>query len=318
MNLIWSDKSERILPDTFIKTIFRIFTQFEPYTQQDAQEFLMVFLDKLDMELSQFKPDFKLMNLFRGSYKYLNRCQECSFASENVDFFTQLNISIPDEVIDPWLALQLSEEEQGFLAKAESGVWKMVKKAGGSKPAINLYHSLQGFVTRQTIEKFCSRCNSIQKHNTHIQIESLPDYLIISLKRFKYSFWSSKISDQVYLTKNLMFAKLQQTGEEYVLAAVIEHGGFVFRGHYKIYLHHAEEWWLLNDKKVRKSSFEEVFNAQAYIMMYVKKRVWEQLKNSNEEEAKKVSENQLDRNEEMIMTQRLTGWFSQLNIFRNK
>jgi len=103
-----------------------------------------------------------------------------------------------------------------------------------------------------------------------------------------------------------------------VLAAVIEHGGFVFRGHYKIYLQHSEEWWLLNDKKVRKSSFEEVFNAQAYIMMYVKRSVWEELKNSSsEEEAKKVSESRIDANEDMILTQKLAGWFSQYNIFRN-
>lgn len=290
--MIWSDDLKRIVPENFVKIIFRYFQQFEPHTQQDAQEFLMAFLDKIDSEISQFDQNFKLLNLFKGDYKYVNRCLNCNLSSENIDSFTQLSISIPNEGgIDPWLSNQLSEEEQKILNKAQMGLWNIVKSVKGNKQDINIYHCLRGFVEQQTIEKFCDRCCTLTSHTTRIKMESLPDYLIISLKRFRYSYWSSKISDQVYLTETLHFSKIQQKEEEYKLAAVIEHGGFVIRGHYKIYLKQKDDWWLLNDKKVRKSSFEEVFNAQAYILMYIKSSVLQEISNSgNKEEESKQPE----------------------------
>lgn len=272
-----------------MKLIFNYFRQFEPHTQQDAQEFLMAFLDKIDSEISQFHQDFKLLNLFKGDYKYVNRCLSCSLSSENIDSFMELSISIPnDGGLDPWLSNQLSEEEQAILNKNQSGFWNMISSVKGNKQNINIYHCLKAFVEQQNIEKFCDRCGTLTNHITRIKMESLPDYLIISLKRFRYNYWSRKISDQVYLTETLQFSKLQQTNAEYKLTAVIEHGGFVIRGHYKIYLKQSDDWWLLNDKKVRKSSFEEVFNAQAYILMYTKASVLQDFSSSQakDEESK--------------------------------
>jgi ubiquitin C-terminal hydrolase len=147
----------------------------------------------------------------------------------------------------------------------------------GNKASVNLsvYDCLNYFVGDQIIEKNCERCQQVAPHNAKIKFNSLPDYLILSFKRFKYNYWSSKVSDQVYLTKSLEMKIIDdgiEEDSEYELTAVIEHYGFVFRGHYKIYLNNQGEWWLLDDKTIKKIDFSTVFNSQAYIALYTRRR----------------------------------------------
>jgi ubiquitin C-terminal hydrolase len=269
-----------IIPENFVQSIYENFKYFPPKTQQDAQEFLTVFLDKLDSEIaSNFKEVGFVQKLFQGQYTYLNKCNDCGYESQNIDFFSQLNLSISDLNV---MSEEFFTEEESEIINNPNGIQKIFSylKQKTTKKSVNLsvYDCLKFFFGHQEIEKFCEVCANMAFHSTHIQINSLPDYLLISFKRFKYNYWSSKISEQVYLSKDLEFKILDPNIDQesdYVLTAVIEHSGFAFQGHYKIYLNLNNTWWVLDDKSVYQTDFATVFRSQAYISLYTRRKAWD-------------------------------------------
>ncbi len=103
----------------------------------------------------------------------------------------------------------------------------------------------------------------------------MPKNLIFMLKRFKYCLWGSKIDTYVYFPKLLQIPKqflAQDTNRErYELFAVVQHSGFLWRGHYVAYcLARNGKWMLFNDGKVIEVSEERVREAQAYLLFYRK------------------------------------------------
>ena len=268
-----------IEPVKFVESVYQNFNYFQPKTQQDAQEFLTVFLDKLATEIANHLnlPGF-IDTLFKGQYTYQNQCLQCDLESENVDFFIQLNLSITELNVEDE---KYFTDEEKFLLDDKGSLKKLMswmnyaRNGAAANLRLSIYDCLKYFVGNQIIERNCERCQEIVKHDVKIKLDSLPDYLILSFKRFKYNYWSSKVSDQVYLAKSLEMKIIDQSIEEdsqYELTAVIEHYGFVFRGHYKMYLNNHGEWWLLDDKTIKKVDFSTVFNSQAYIALYTRKR----------------------------------------------
>jgi hypothetical protein len=59
------------------------------------------------------------------------------------------------------------------------------------------------------------------------------------------------------------------------VVAVVEHWGFTFKGHYQVYINFYGEWWIFNDKRYKKCSFQKVFKAQPYIALYAQKEKWD-------------------------------------------
>lgn len=227
----------------------------------------MTLIDKIDSELKNNQNLIK--STLEGSYIYKHTCKTCNSTSENTDYFRELNIQIPQSVPNiNTLDSLMSEVEINIISKQRPDFFDLFDIFSKEKARINLYYCLFSYFFNSSTQKFCSFCNEVKDHLTNISMDKYPEYLIISLKRFKYRYWNRKISDKVFMPSLLDFQKLMENGARYELQALIEHSGFSFRGHYKIYILHSGQWWLCNDSKVRKCLFEEVFTSQAYISLY--------------------------------------------------
>lgn len=95
------------------------------------------------------------------------------------------------------------------------------------------------------------------------------------LKRFKYGLWGSKIDTYVNFPNILEIpGQLMADGSssmKYELFAVVQHSGFLWRGHYVAYcLGKNGKWMLFNDAKVKEVSEQTVREAQAYLLFYRK------------------------------------------------
>jgi Ubiquitin C-terminal hydrolase len=127
---------------------------------------------------------------------------------------------------------------------------------------------LNSYFQPQTTEYFCGNCKKVTEHQISISIKDYPKYFIMSLKRFRYTRWNTKLSDRVFLPEKLDFLSFLNVDKQYELVAVLEHIGFFFRGHYKAYVKKKREWFLVDDKKIKKCLFGDVFMAQPYIFVY--------------------------------------------------
>ena len=264
---LFSSSSKTINPKVFISQCFQQFPQFPAYTQQDSEEFLMALIEKLDSELKS-SPNL-IKTTIEGCYSYKYTCKACNHASQNTDYFRELNLQIPQDVPNiNTLDSLMSEVEISIIAKQRPSFFELFDLFSKEKARINLYYCLFSYLFNSNTQKFCAFCNEVKDHSSNISMVKFPEYLIISLKRFKYRYWNRKISENVFMPNLLDFSKLMENGAQYELQGVIEHTGFSFRGHYKAYILRSGEWWLCNDSKTRKCSFEEVFTSQAYISLY--------------------------------------------------
>lgn len=265
--LLFSSDPKTINPKAFISQCFQQFPQFSAYTQQDSEEFLMALLDKLDSELKN-NPNL-IKTTLEGCYTYKYACKVCNCTSENTDYFRELNLQIPQSVPNiNTLDSLMSELEISIISKQRPNFFELFDLFSKENARINLYYCLFSYFFNSNTQKFCTYCNEVKDHSTNISMTRFPEYLIVSLKRFKYRYWNRKISENVFMPSLLDFSKLMENGAQYELQGVIEHTGFSFRGHYKAYILRSGQWWLCNDSKVRKCSFEEVFTSQAYISLY--------------------------------------------------
>ena len=93
----------------------------------------------------------------------------------------------------------------------------------------------------------------------------------MSFKRFRYSRWSSKLSEQVFLQRTLDLANIAGINEKNSLMAVIEHTSYLVRAHYKDYLKKNDQWYALDDKKVYKGTWMRCIIGR-HLFLYIEKR----------------------------------------------
>lgn len=96
-----------------------------------------------------------------------------------------------------------------------------------------------------------------------MNITTYPPVLMFVIKRFSYSWRSSKVDSFVMLPMSLDFC-----GIEYTLASFITHSGTLGRGHYKAYVDTGSGWRCFNDGSVKSVPFTEVQQKKAYVVFY--------------------------------------------------
>lgn len=112
--------------------------------------------------------------------------------------------------------------------------------------------------------------------------------LICYVKRFKYSYWASKLNTYVHFPINLELKSDFVTSEgmenkseygDYELFGVIQHSGSIGSGHYTSYCKNINgKWYEFSDESVRSVRIETVLSSQAYLLFYrrnVQSRVFE-------------------------------------------
>ena len=300
---MWDESTKNLIPTTFISSIYKNITTFSPFTQQDCQEFLTLFMDILDNQLKDKTGNWVIQDIFRGCCTNESTCNNCKNVTSTKDFFLQLNLPIPEADMDNELDCLLDKTELRVYLKHSYSMIDILRNPFKTKAILNIYYCLKAYFKTEENEFFCDICKNLTVHNTKSTISDCPDYLLLNFKRFSYGMWTSKVSEHVYLMKSIDLKVFGCKAENstYILAAVIQHEGFSFRGHYQIYLNFYGEWWILNDKRVKRCPYSKVFQAQPYIALYIKKSKWDELIMKNQKLNVEILYDETDHRDELRM-----------------
>ncbi|XP_013412555.1 ubiquitin carboxyl-terminal hydrolase 15 isoform X3 [Lingula anatina] len=154
------------------------------------------------------------------------------------------------------------------------------RAAKQQKQPIQLSECLDLFTTDEKLGEhdlwYCPDCKKHQQATKKFDLWSLPDYLIIHLKRFSYNrYWRDKLDTFVeYPTKGLNmknFVINKSAGPLlYDLIAVSNHYGGMGGGHYTAYCKNKEleEWHYFDDSSVSQTTEDAAVTKAGYVLVY--------------------------------------------------
>lgn len=103
LHILWTSQRAVVSPNNFLYTIWTALPSFKGYRQQDAQEFLSIFLERLQLEIhgnSGVVPsnarDF-VSRTFQGNCVSHIRCSNCSLVACTEEPFTELSLALPSD-----------------------------------------------------------------------------------------------------------------------------------------------------------------------------------------------------------------------------
>ena len=151
---------------------------------------------------------------------------------------------------------------------------------------VNLADCLAAFCKEETLSEqdpwYCSHCKDFRCASKKMDLFSLPDVLILHLKRFAYTSRSrEKISTLVHFPiQGLDLSHIngrpgEGRGGIYDLFAVSNHMGGLGGGHYTAYVRNrvAGGWYLHDDSRVSEVSEDEIVSSSAYVLFYRRRGV---------------------------------------------
>ncbi|KAF8597077.1 cysteine proteinase [Ceratobasidium sp. AG-I] len=160
-------------------------------------------------------------------------------------------------------------------------------KSRSGKQAIDIEDCLNEFTKEEKLGEddlwYCPRCKKHQQATKKFELWSVPDILVVHLKRFSNA---RAMRDKIDALVDFPIVGLdlgQRVGvrgaegqsareDEFVydLFAVDEHMGGLGGGHYRAYAKNPsdEDWYHFDDSYVTKSTAEESINSNAYLLFY--------------------------------------------------
>ncbi|XP_054720476.1 ubiquitin carboxyl-terminal hydrolase 4-like [Uloborus diversus] len=159
----------------------------------------------------------------------------------------------------------------------------MSVRVSQKKQVIQLSECLELFTTVEKLGAedpwFCPSCRRHQQATKKFDLWSLPQALIIHLKRFSYNrYWRDKIDSLVEFPVNgLNMAKYVLNPSHgpavYDLVAVANHFGGMGGGHYTAYGKNKLNglWYYFDDSSVTQSSEDNVVSKAAYVLFYMRR-----------------------------------------------
>ncbi|XP_049608302.1 ubiquitin carboxyl-terminal hydrolase 11 isoform X2 [Syngnathus scovelli] len=187
----------------------------------------------------------------------------------------------------PYVALDWDAEiKKRFYNENEAE--KYVKHSSMDVPlqqtTVQLQECIQLFTTVETLEEenpwYCPVCKKHQLATKKLDLWSLPEVLIIHLKRFSYTKFTREKLDTIvdFPLRNLDFSgcllrKKLSNGEppsRYDLIAVSNHYGGLRDGHYTSYARNKDngQWYYFDDSKVTYATEEQIMTNAAYVLFY--------------------------------------------------
>ncbi|KAF3696383.1 Ubiquitin carboxyl-terminal hydrolase 15 [Channa argus] len=149
---------------------------------------------------------------------------------------------------------------------------------------VQLQECIELFTTVETLEEenpwYCPVCKKHQLATKKLDLWSLPEVLIIHLKRFSYTKFTREKLDSVveFPLRDLDFSsyllrKNLSVGEppsRYDLIAVSNHYGGLRDGHYTSYAINKDnaQWYYFDDSKVTYTSEDQIVTNAAYVLFY--------------------------------------------------
>ncbi|KAL2103438.1 hypothetical protein ACEWY4_000306 [Coilia grayii] len=149
---------------------------------------------------------------------------------------------------------------------------------------VQLQECIELFTTVETLEEenpwYCPVCKKHQLATKKLDLWSLPEVLIIHLKRFSYTKYSREKLDTIveFPLRELDFSGylLRKTGvngeppSRYDLMAVSNHYGGLRDGHYTSYARNKDngQWYYFDDSKVTYAREDQIVTNAAYVLFY--------------------------------------------------
>ncbi|XP_017575927.1 ubiquitin carboxyl-terminal hydrolase 11 [Pygocentrus nattereri] len=149
---------------------------------------------------------------------------------------------------------------------------------------VQLQECIELFTTVETLEEenpwYCPTCKKHQLATKKLDLWSLPEVLIIHLKRFSYTKYSREKLDTIvdFPLRHLDFSGclLRKAGTDceppsrYDLIAVSNHYGGLRDGHYTSYARNKDDgqWYYFDDSKVTCAKEEQIVTNAAYLLFY--------------------------------------------------
>lgn len=126
----------------------------------------------------------------------------------------------------------------------------------------------------------CARTQEFERSLNKLDLWSLPNCLVIHLKRFG----SEQLSGPIEKVETFIDAPMDldlarwlkgpapECGAQYKLFAVVNHSGSLSSGHYTAYGRMnsgaSQQWYFFNDSSVSQAEEKEVISQAAYILFY--------------------------------------------------
>lgn len=227
-------KAKTMSPIDILRCLRGVWKKFRLGSQEDAHEFLRIFLDNVQ------KADKLLINgVFAGVLKNQVQCLDCKAISEKSD---------------PFLDLSLEVQKSESIQKSLEIFFQKESLTGNNK-----YR--------------CGKCKKLVNALKGFSLEEGPMILTIHLKRFNNSLMKInkfvRFSEKLDLS-NFVLEKKKLIYE--LFAVVVHQGSQMWSGHYYSYVKNSNNlWYIMNDESVRLSNLERVLKENAYILFYSRK-----------------------------------------------
>uniref|UniRef100_A0A8V5GQA4 Ubiquitin carboxyl-terminal hydrolase 21 n=1 Tax=Melopsittacus undulatus TaxID=13146 RepID=A0A8V5GQA4_MELUD len=266
------DAAEAVNPGRFKAVFQKYVPSFTGYSQQDAQEFLKFFMDRLHVEInrgvlgvpppsSHLSPhsdderanvmwkrylereDSKIVDLFVGQLKSCLKCQACGYRSTTFEVFCDLSLPIP-------------KVGMGF--------------AGGR---VSLHDCFSLFTKEEELDSenapVCDKCRQRTRSTKKLTIQRFPRILVLHLNRFSTTRYSIK-KCSVFVDFPLQQLNLREFASTpiYTLYALCNHSGSVHYGHYTALCRDPAGWRVYNDSRVSPISENQVPSSEGYVLFY--------------------------------------------------
>ena len=257
-------------------------------SQNDAHEFLVFLLDRLNIELLNIE----------NKYKIINNSNEINENSINIEKEEPKE----DEGEDEWEEVKkggktmkqtnsIKSFKTSILGEVFQGILKQdIIQKGSSKsncqiePFFTLHLDNEEPSIENMFEKFFKKKQIEDSGDKYIQsfLEKCPNILIVNAKGF---FYDKKNKTIVKIKKELIFGEkliikkeyvspyLRDKNIEYELIGIVVHkGNLATEGHYICYCKNNKDktWFYLDDNKVIKVSEDLLHKLRPYILFYKK------------------------------------------------
>ncbi len=220
---------------------------FEIGTQQDASEFLIYILNKLNEEEKKLNSFSNFVEQsFAFQLKTECKCNKCNSKSITLDTCFYLPLSFDNTFNEKSVQSLLNDF---FL------------------PVVLSFEDNNSY--------YCTNCKSNQNGSKIFTFGKLPSYLIISFNRFALQNKSNVIQYNKLLNHIILDLKIDLSAydefnnifmKKYILHCIVVHSGLSLNdGHYYSYINwildceqYRDNWYLINDSIVSKVSFESI------------------------------------------------------------
>src|SRR6056300_482386 len=271
--MMWNENVV-ISPQGFLKAVHYVAKHkkkdiFTGYAQNDLPEFLLFIIDAFHNGMRR-EVDMKIKGEVRNDTDKL--------AIKCFEMMKEMYSNEYSELLDIFYGIHVSviEKDDKILSIKPEPYFIIDLPLDLEKSSINIKDCFKKYCASEIIEDWKNEeTNELENVERKIKFWSLPNILVIDLKRFTYD--GKKIQKPINLELDDLdlteFVEgYNKNSFKYELYGVCNHSGGVLGGHYTATVKvKSGDWYLFNDTNVSKTNFTGENNTSGYCLFYRKK-----------------------------------------------